>query len=167
MTLFEKYAELLKKRFSDDFQEVSISLLFLYFPPFLTCHRSYLRMITCLCQYRARRNMPKSSMLAGITPKNHRKSKCKFSRDNRWVFFLFCVSFLSFPSHPLFVRLCLGVNDMSRFPCVLPFSQMYPLCCIDIRNFLNQFYFFANDDFSHPNVIDDTLKDVSILWLDI
>ena len=44
---------------------------------------------------------------------------------------------------------------------------MYPLCCIDIRNFLNQFYFFANDDFSHPNVIDDTLKDVSILWLDI
>lgn len=40
---------------------------------------------------------------------------------------------------------------------------MYPLCCIDIRNFLNQFYFFANDDFSHPNVIDDTLKDVSVL----
>ena len=47
------------------------------------------------------------------------------------------------------------------FPCVLPFSQMYPLCCIDIRNFLNQFYFFANDDFSHPDVIDETLKDVS------
>lgn len=40
---------------------------------------------------------------------------------------------------------------------------MYPLCCIDIRNFLNQFYFFANDDFSHPNVIDDTLKEVSAL----
>lgn len=47
------------------------------------------------------------------------------------------------------------------FPCVLPFSQMYPLCCIDIRNFLNQFYFFANDDFSHSDVIDETLKDVS------
>lgn len=46
------------------------------------------------------------------------------------------------------------------FPCILPFSRMYPLCCIDIRNFLNQFYFFANDDFSHPGVIDDTLKDV-------
>jgi hypothetical protein len=38
---------------------------------------------------------------------------------------------------------------------------MYPLCCIDIRNFLNQFYFFANDEFSHPNVIDETLKEVS------
>lgn len=52
---------------------------------------------------------------------------------------------------------------------------MYPLCCIDIRNFLNQFYFFANDDFSHPNVIDDTLKEVSMapskqergIWLTI
>lgn len=41
---------------------------------------------------------------------------------------------------------------------------MYPLCCIDIRNFLNQFYFFANDDFAHPTVIDDTLKDVSMVF---
>lgn len=48
-----------------------------------------------------------------------------------------------------------------RFPCVLPFSQMYPLCCIDIRNFLNQFYFFADDHFQHPNVIDETLKTVT------
>lgn len=36
---------------------------------------------------------------------------------------------------------------------------MYPLCCIDIRNFLNQFYFFANDDFSRPNAIDETVKE--------
>lgn len=47
-----------------------------------------------------------------------------------------------------------------RFPCVLPFSQMYPLCCIDIRNFLNQFYFFSDDHFQQPNVIDETLKKV-------
>lgn len=163
MTLFEKYAELLKKRFSDDFQEVSILLLFLYFPPCLTCHRSYLRMIICLCQYRAWRNMTKSSTLAGIAPKSHRKSKCKFQQRPSPVFSFFSFFFLSFPPHPLY--LC--VNDMSSFPCVLPFSQMYPLCCIDIRNFLNQFYFFANDDFSHPNVIDDTLKEVSILWLNV
>ena len=45
-----------------------------------------------------------------------------------------------------------------RFPCVLPFSQMYPLCCIDIRNFLNQFYFFSDDHFQHPRVIDETLQ---------
>ncbi|GJC95469.1 exocyst complex component [Colletotrichum higginsianum] len=35
---------------------------------------------------------------------------------------------------------------------------MYPLCCIDIRNFLNQFYFFSDDHFQHPNIIDDTLR---------
>ncbi|POS85656.1 exocyst complex subunit Sec15-like protein, partial [Erysiphe pulchra] len=44
------------------------------------------------------------------------------------------------------------------FPCVFPFSQMYPLCCIDICNFLNQFYFFSDDHFQHPSIIDDTLK---------
>ena len=48
-----------------------------------------------------------------------------------------------------------------RFPCVFPFSQMYPLCCIDIRNFLNQFYFFADDHFQQPKIIDETLKVVS------
>ncbi len=40
---------------------------------------------------------------------------------------------------------------------------MYPLCCIDIRNFLNQFYFFSDDHFQHPNVIDETLKKVKFL----
>ncbi|KAL8781688.1 MAG: hypothetical protein Q9194_000191 [Teloschistes cf. exilis] len=80
LTLFDKYAELLKKRFSDDFQEAS-----------------------------------------------------------------------HYGSPP---RFCLLIV----FPCVLPFSQMYPLCCIDIRNFLNQFYFFSDDHFQHPKIIDETLK---------
>lgn len=44
------------------------------------------------------------------------------------------------------------------FPCVLPFSQMYPLCCIDIRNFLNQIYLFSDDFFQRSAVIDETLK---------
>lgn len=35
---------------------------------------------------------------------------------------------------------------------------MYPLCCIDIRNFLNQFYFFADDHFQHPAKIDESLR---------
>lgn len=47
------------------------------------------------------------------------------------------------------------------FPCVLPFSQMYPLCCIDIRNFLNQFYFFSDDHFQHSGIIDETLRKVT------
>lgn len=63
--------------------------------------------------------------------------------------------------YPSIIRLN-AVLTCSRFPCVLPFSQMYPLCCIDIRNFLNQFYFFSDDHFQHPNVIDETLKKVPI-----
>lgn len=45
------------------------------------------------------------------------------------------------------------------YPCVLPFSQMYPLVCIDIRNFLNQIYLFSDDHFMHVTVIDATLKE--------
>lgn len=45
------------------------------------------------------------------------------------------------------------------YPCVLPFSQMYPLVCIDIRNFLNQVYLFSDDHFRHTTVIDRTLRD--------
>ncbi|CAP80095.1 Pc12g04680 [Penicillium rubens Wisconsin 54-1255] len=89
LTLFGKYAELLKKRFSDDFQE---------------------------------------------TQEEHDK--------------VLNVSWYS-PEQP---------REEQVFPCILPFSRMYPLCCIDIRNFLNQFYFFANDGFANTNVIDETLK---------
>ncbi len=41
---------------------------------------------------------------------------------------------------------------------------MYPLSCIDIRNFLNQFYFFADNHFRHPHVIDETLKKANNLF---
>lgn len=37
---------------------------------------------------------------------------------------------------------------------------MYPLCCIDIRNFLNQMYLFSDDNFQRSTVIDETLKKV-------
>src|ERR1700753_1261832 len=52
--------------------------------------------------------------------------------------------------------------DNCRFPCVLPFSQMYPLCCIDIRNFLNQIYQFSDDQFQYTSIIDETLQKVKI-----
>lgn len=102
LTLFKKYAELLKRRFSDDFQEIVSTDDYMPMP------------IQTLEEF------DKVLNVSWYTP--------------------------SEPQEP-------------AFPCVLPFSQMYPLCCIDIRNFLNQFYFFANDDFSNPNIIDETLKD--------
>ncbi|KAL4861114.1 hypothetical protein BDV12DRAFT_75444 [Aspergillus spectabilis] len=101
LMLFKKYAELLKKRFSDDFQEIVSTDDYMPMPI--------------------------------QTPEEFDK--------------VLNVSWYT-PSEP----------QEQAFPCVLPFSQMYPLCCIDIRNFLNQFYFFANDDFSNPDIIDETLQ---------
>lgn len=45
-----------------------------------------------------------------------------------------------------------------EYPCVLPFSQMYPLVCIDIRNLISQLYLFSDDHFRHTSVIDKTLQ---------
>ncbi|MCJ1468463.1 hypothetical protein MMC07_007092 [Pseudocyphellaria aurata] len=102
LVLFEKYAELLKRRFSDDFQEIVST-------------DDYMPMaISKLDEY------DKVVNVSWYTPDKSREEL--------------------------------------RFPCVLPFSQMYPLCCIDIRNFLNQFYFFSDDHFEHSRVIDETLK---------
>ncbi|GAA5949792.1 hypothetical protein JCM3765_007693 [Sporobolomyces pararoseus] len=42
------------------------------------------------------------------------------------------------------------------FPLALPFSQTYPLCCIDIRSFTEQFYQFSEGG----GVFDDQLRDV-------
>ena len=47
--------------------------------------------------------------------------------------------------------------DQMSFPTVFPFSQMYPLCCIDIRNFLNQFYFFSDTDAPTSNPLLSTI----------
>lgn len=102
LKLFEKYAELLKRRFGDDFQEIVSTDDYMPMP------------IGNLDEY------DKVVNVSWFTPDKPRE-------------------------------------DLT-FPFVLPFSQMYPLCCIDIRNFLNQFYFFSDDHFQHPNVIDETLK---------
>ena len=56
---------------------------------------------------------------------------------------------------------CWHSNNRLSFPLVLPFSQMYPLCCIDIRNFLNQIYLFSDENFQRTTVIDETLREVS------
>ena len=104
LKFFERYAELLKTRFSEDFQEIVLTDDYMPMP------------INNLEEY------DKVVNVGWYTPDKTREEL--------------------------------------RFPCVLPFSQMYPLCCIDIRNFLNQFYFFSDDHFQQPKVIDDTLRSV-------
>ncbi|OGE55905.1 hypothetical protein PENARI_c003G02728 [Penicillium arizonense] len=102
LKLFEKYAELLKKRFSDDFQEVVTTDDYMPMP------------------IQTPEELEKVLNVSWYNPGKSREEEV--------------------------------------FPCILPFSRMYPLCCIDIRNFLNQFYYFANDSFANTNVIDETLK---------
>ncbi|KJZ75983.1 hypothetical protein HIM_04439 [Hirsutella minnesotensis 3608] len=102
LALFDKYAELLKRRFSEDFQEIVSTDD--YMPMAINSVEEYEKVINVSW----------------------------FMQDQ-------------------------PTNELT-FPCVLPFSQMYPLCCIDIRNFLNQFYFFSDDHFQHSDVIDETLR---------
>ncbi|UKZ68867.1 uncharacterized protein TrAtP1_009887 [Trichoderma atroviride] len=102
LQLFDKYAQLLKRRFSEDFQEIVSTDD--YMPMAINSLSDYEKVIN--------------------------------------------VSWFT-PDRP---------TEELAFPCVLPFSQMYPLCCIDIRNFLNQFYFFLDDHFQHSDIIDETLR---------
>ncbi|KAK9772464.1 putative Exocyst complex subunit Sec15-like-domain-containing protein [Seiridium cardinale] len=100
--LFDKYAELLQRRFSEDFQEIVSTDD--YMPMAINSREEYEKVVNVSW----------------------------FAPDK-------------------------DISELT-FPCVLPFSQMYPLCCIDIRNFLNQFYFFSDDHFQHPTKIDETLR---------
>jgi hypothetical protein len=101
-TLFEKYADLLKRRFSEDFLEIVTTDDYMPMP------------INSIEEY------DKVVNVSWYTPDKEREEL--------------------------------------TFPCVLPFSQMYPLCCIDIRNFLNQIYLFSDDYFQRSTVIDETLR---------
>ncbi|KAI5209385.1 exocyst complex subunit Sec15-like protein [Aureobasidium subglaciale] len=103
LTIFDKYAQLLKQRFSEDFQEIVSTDDYMPMP--INNPDEYDKVIN----------------VSWYTPEKDREQQ-------------------------------------NSFPCVLPFSQMYPLCCIDIRNFLNQIYLFSDDHFQNTGVIDDTLK---------
>jgi exocyst complex component 6 len=46
-----------------------------------------------------------------------------------------------------------------EYPCILPFSQMYPLVCMNIRNFVTSAYLFSDDHFRHTTKIDQTLRE--------
>lgn len=102
LTLFSKYSELLKQRFSDDFMEIVQTDDYMPMP--INSHEEYDKVVS----------------VSWYTPDKSREEL--------------------------------------TFPCVLPFSQMYPLCCIDIRNFLNQIYLFSDDYFQKSTVIDETLR---------
>lgn len=43
----------------------------------------------------------------------------------------------------------------------MPFSQTYPMCCINIRNFVDQFYQFTDGVVQQHLDIDEVLRKVS------
>jgi hypothetical protein len=47
------------------------------------------------------------------------------------------------------------------FPQAMPFSQTYPMCCINIRNFVDQFYQFTDGVAQQHLDIDEVLRKVS------
>ncbi|CAG8582591.1 18435_t:CDS:10 [Dentiscutata erythropus] len=50
-------------------------------------------------------------------------------------------------------------NRISQgFPKQLPFSQAYPSCCLDIKNFVNQYYEFAEEDSKKYSYVDDIVQ---------
>lgn len=102
MTVFDKYSQLLKDRFSEDFQEVVSTDDYMPMP--INTPDEYEKVVN----------------VSWYTPDKS--------------------------------------QEELTFPCVLPFSQMYPLCCIDIRNFLNEIYRFSDDSFQRSSVIDETLQ---------
>lgn len=60
--------------------------------------------------------------------------------------------------HPGYGRTLIPARQ--EFPQPMPFSQTYPMCCINVRNFVDQFYQFA-DGVSQPHLdIDEVLRKV-------
>lgn len=50
---------------------------------------------------------------------------------------------------------------LNSFPCVFPFSQMYPLCCVNMRNFIEMMYLFSDESSKDSGTIDETVRNVS------
>lgn len=123
LTLFDKYAQLLKDRFSEDFQEVCRLSLYVAHPT---------QMLTTSCDVQI------------VSTDDYMPMPISGPEEYDRVV---DVAWYTPPA-----------TQTVSFPCVLPFSQMFPLCCIDIRNFLNAIYLFSDDHFQNRSFIDATLK---------
>lgn len=51
-------------------------------------------------------------------------------------------------------------GDIASFPYTLPFSQLYPLCCSNIRNFVNEYYMFSDENIHSQHDVDEILRRV-------
>ena len=141
MTLFEKHTTLLKKRATEDFQEVCLH----------AGRRSVeLEQLILLLDCCHRRLHAYADWHSGRVRQDHRFGLVR-SRQGQGRYKV-CQT----RTGPTFIT-----SNPVSFPCVLPFSQMYPMCCIDIRNFLSQAYSAPDDYLTRSTLIDETIKNVS------
>jgi hypothetical protein len=52
-------------------------------------------------------------------------------------------------------------NDIPSFPQNLPFSQLYPLCCNNIRSFVTEYYMFSDECIHSQHDVDEILRRVT------
>lgn len=51
-------------------------------------------------------------------------------------------------------------GDIQSFPQSLPFSQLYPLCCNNIRSFVTEYYLFSDEYIHSQHDVDEILRRV-------
>ena len=51
-------------------------------------------------------------------------------------------------------------GDINSFPQNLPFSQLYPLCCKYIQNFVSEYYMFSSEYMHSQHDVDEILRKV-------
>jgi len=57
-----------------------------------------------------------------------------------------------------------GVDgEFDTFPQTLLFSQLYPLCCSNIRGFVTEYYMFSDEFIHSQHDVDEILRRVSPL----
>lgn len=126
LVLFYKYAELLKRRFGEDFQEIVSTDDYMPMP--IPNREEYQTVLD-------------ATWFVDERPPEEIRYVSTFAAPGT-----------SRVPFPWLIR--------CSFPTVLPFSKMYPLCCMDIRSFADQFLQFTQDNFDHLNVVDETLRKV-------
>jgi exocyst complex component 6 len=56
-----------------------------------------------------------------------------------------------------------GVDgDFNSFPQNLQFSQLYPLCCANIKNFVREYYMFSDEYIHAQHDVDEILRKVCL-----
>ena len=55
-------------------------------------------------------------------------------------------------------------GDVESLPQTLPFSQFYPLWCNNIRNFVNEYYMFSDENIHAQHDVDEILRRVRFIF---